>query len=186
MVAVSACVGTPATTQNLDTTTHVVATLPANVDPPAPSPGEKLSDYMVRCYEAHGILAVSLAREFPQRHFPAAAVMFPGTNGTRSPEREQARQTCEAKALDAGLLFNPEDPEQVTERYRVLVDFIACLQVHDFPVPVLPSEAVFIENKGEFNPFSAMGWFDAADATQACPNDHFGIVDLRGLDVTSP
>jgi hypothetical protein len=65
-----------------------------------------------------------------------------------------------------------------------VVGFYQCLVEHDYPVPLLPSEDVYVETKGDWDPYSLMGLFTRVEASKTCPAEGLGVIDLRNADIS--
>jgi hypothetical protein len=149
---------------------------------PEPFPGEDVNDYTVRCYASFGRIAYNLEKEFPDREFGALAIHVPEPRLT--PKEQKNAETCMAIAIEAGILYDNNDPQQVRERYREVLDQVECLKDFGYPTPEPPSEEVFVESKGDFNPYSLMGPYTIRDAGKDCPSDYYGVTDLSDLDMS--
>jgi hypothetical protein len=136
---------------------------------------------LVRCYAEYGIVAENLAdrAEIPDGSF---AIAFPGNQPEEA--MEEARERCTEAAAGGGLFVDYDDSDQLRKFYReVVVGFYECLVAHDYPVPALPSEEVFVESRGDWDAYSLMGPFTGVEASKTCPAQGFGVLDLRNVDL---
>ena len=163
-----------------------VATLPWCSGPdvlPAPVPGEDPGDFMVRCFAEWGIVVFNLKREFPDHQFTSGLQLWAPDGQPYAPE---ANHTCYRILQDHGLAYDEDDPQQLAQMYQVLLDLLRCLDEHGYPAFDPPSEEVWMETKGDYDPFLGMGIWSALDATKDCPTEFpGGVGDMRNLDLQS-
>jgi hypothetical protein len=150
---------------------------------PAPTPDEDVGDYLVRCFAEYGIVARNLANE-TEIPGESSALFFPGNQPIEA--RQDAAEQCTAAARAAGLIVDFDDPDQVRVFYReAMVPFHECLVANDYPVPDLPTEEAFVEAPLDWDPYALMGGLTPLETSEDCPAPQgFGVVDLRGVDVS--
>jgi len=178
----ASCSGTAPTTSQLPET---VSTTNANrdLDPlPRPLDGEDQADFFVRCFAHFGVVAYNVRKEFPDAYVGGGVrIVIPeGTN----PAQQAQMQRCIEVAVEAGISFDRDDPEQVKAKYEGLLELLDCLTEKGFAVPDPPSQDLFLEAKGDFDPYIAMGLFSIKEASRACPSDWFSIGDYSDVDLS--
>lgn len=178
---VSTAVATSITTSEPTTSTMTIDL--DSVVPPLPYADEDLGDFLVRCYAEFGIVAVNLKREYPDAVITAPLAISTAPN--QDPvAKQKASDECFAVAMDVGLAVDWTDQDQLREVYRETIKLLECMDEHGYPTPDLPSEDVFVESQGAFDPYVKIsGTAVHRQLAEDCPSEYYGIVDLSEIDL---
>lgn len=168
VVVVAACAGSNSTTTTVGVTS------------PEPSENESFGSYMTRCFAEFGIAATQMGD---------SAVFVPDSQGQaqRDTQREAAEK-CDERATEAGIVeyLDRSDPVALADRYAALVEVYECLADHDLAGEGPPSEEVYNESGGLWNPYDSMGRANRIEGDEVCPSEFFSHTDSRDYGIGDP